>query len=154
MFWGFLVLWRRPRQRSKDRVAHLNWNSPWHPPSPSLTSPHPLPTIFKRSETSWHTGRFLAKFWVVGKISRSCCKGVDCAGFENLLCASKTAKFGGWLKMYITIGKYPNKVECDSSLSKVYLTFYDWPSMWLSKVKCDTFHLQWWAVMNEIKIIK
>ena len=35
MFWGFLVLWRRPRQRSKDRVAHLNWNSPWHPPTPS-----------------------------------------------------------------------------------------------------------------------
>ena len=31
-FWGFLVLWRRPRQRSKDRVAHLNWNSPWHTP--------------------------------------------------------------------------------------------------------------------------
>ena len=63
--------------------------------------PLPLPTIFKRSETSWHTGRSLAKFWVVGRISRTCCKGVDCAGFESLLCASKTAKFGGWLKMYI-----------------------------------------------------
>jgi len=95
-----------------------------------LDIPPPPPNYIQKVRNKLAHGSVFGQIWVVGKISRSCCKGVDCAGFENLLCASKTAKFGGWLKMYIIIGKYPNKVECDSSLSKVYLTFNDWPSMW------------------------
>ena len=52
-----------------------------------LDIPLPPPNYIQKVRNKLAHRSVFGQIWVVGKISRSCCKGVDCAGFERLLCA-------------------------------------------------------------------
>ena len=93
--------------RSKlARIAHLN------PNFPNPTQLFRMPRLWKAVE-NLTDGLWPAQ---VDRISRTCRKQESIVrNFRIYFCASETAKFGGWLKIFTV--NYPTKVKCCRSSS-------------------------------------